>query len=83
MDIATKANAADFATAVDRANEDLIAGEIRRHFPTHDVIGEETVGTGAVPVLTANKTWIIDPIGEHAQQHLLFVATCTVAVVWR
>mmetsp|Transcript_37724 Transcript_37724/g.79534 ORF Transcript_37724/g.79534 Transcript_37724/m.79534 type:complete len:370 (-) Transcript_37724:310-1419(-) len=63
LDISTKTNDADFATAIDVQNENFISSQIQRHFPSHDIIGEETTGTGSVPPLSSTvKTWIIDPI---------------------
>lgn len=62
LDISTKSNDADFATAIDVQNENFISSEIRKHFPSHKIIGEETTGTGTVPPLTEKETWIIDPI---------------------
>ncbi|KAL9183076.1 hypothetical protein ACHAXT_004863 [Thalassiosira profunda] len=62
LDISTKSNDADFATAIDVMNEDFISSEIRKHFPSHKIIGEEDTGTGEVPPLTKEATWIIDPI---------------------
>lgn len=62
LDISMKRNDADFATAIDVQNEDHISSGIKSKFPTHKIIGEETTGTGGVPPLTDEKTWIIDPI---------------------
>lgn len=63
LDISTKQNDADFATAIDVENENFISSEIKKHFPSHDIIGEETTGTGDVPQLSKEvPTWIIDPI---------------------
>jgi len=63
LDISTKQNDADFATAIDIQNENFISSQIAHHFPTHDIIGEESTGTGSVPSLSSSKTtWIIDPI---------------------
>lgn len=62
LDISTKQNDADFATAIDLKNEDFISSEIKKHFPSHEIIGEEDTGTGALPTLTESPTWIIDPI---------------------
>ena len=52
LGINTKSNDADFATAVDIANEKLITEAIASKFPTHKMIGEEAVGTGSIPPLT-------------------------------
>jgi len=62
LDISTKKNDADFATAIDVMNEALILNEIKAAFPAHEVIGEESVGTGSIPSLTRVPTWIIDPM---------------------
>ena len=37
LDISTKSCQSDFATAIDVKNENYIAGEIKRNFPTHEV----------------------------------------------
>ena len=62
LDISTKKNDADFATAIDVLNEALISREIKSNFPTHEIIGEEAVGTGSIPSLTKVPTWIVDPM---------------------
>ena len=62
LGINTKSNDADFATAVDIANEKLITEAIATNFPTHKMIGEEAVGTGTIPPLTKEPTWICDPV---------------------
>ena len=43
-------------------NEKIISDAIRRFFPTHEIIGEESTGTGELPTLTNASIWIIDPI---------------------
>lgn len=62
LDINTKSNRNDFATAIDRENEEFISREILEAFPKDCIIGEETTGTGCIPELSPNKTWIIDPV---------------------
>eukprot|EP00804_Cyclotella_cryptica_P016009 CCRYP_004167-RA/>CCRYP_004167-RA protein AED:0.09 eAED:0.09 QI:103/1/1/1/0.75/0.6/5/573/348 len=62
LDISCKSCQSDFATAIDVKNENFISSEIRKQFPDHKIIGEEDTGTGAIPKLTSNPTWIIDPI---------------------
>lgn len=62
LEIETKSGSADFCTNVDQDNENLIMEGIRKDFPDHEIIGEETTGTGAIPKLTKAPTWIIDPI---------------------
>eukprot|EP00557_Chaetoceros_sp_GSL56_P000020 CAMPEP_0176495982 /NCGR_PEP_ID=MMETSP0200_2-20121128/10954_1 /TAXON_ID=947934 /ORGANISM="Chaetoceros sp., Strain GSL56" /LENGTH=349 /DNA_ID=CAMNT_0017893911 /DNA_START=51 /DNA_END=1100 /DNA_ORIENTATION=+ len=62
LGINIKRNDADFATSVDLLNEQIIINGIAKMFPTHDIIGEESTGTGEVTRLTNKPTWIIDPI---------------------
>mmetsp|Transcript_26450 Transcript_26450/g.78248 ORF Transcript_26450/g.78248 Transcript_26450/m.78248 type:complete len:287 (+) Transcript_26450:284-1144(+) len=62
LDIAHKSAEIDFATAVDILNEKVISDGIKKAFPSHTIIGEETVGTGEVPPLGSSPTWIVDPI---------------------
>ena len=62
LGIETKSGKADFCTSVDIENEKLIIEGIKEKYPTHSLIGEESVGTGGIPPLTDNPTWIIDPI---------------------
>jgi inositol-phosphate phosphatase / L-galactose 1-phosphate phosphatase len=62
LGIITKGQAEDFATIIDIENETMISDTIRRMFPTHEIIGEETVGSDNIPILTKSPTWIIDPI---------------------
>jgi fructose-1,6-bisphosphatase/inositol monophosphatase family enzyme len=65
LGIETKSGSADFCTNVDIKNENLIIEGIQQTFPSHEIIGEEMIGTGEIPKLTQNPTWIIDPIGEY------------------
>jgi|EP00979_Chaetoceros_neogracilis_P005193 fructose-1,6-bisphosphatase/inositol monophosphatase family enzyme len=62
LGINIKQNDADFATKIDILNEELIIEGIKRYFPDHEIIGEESTGTGEVDSLTDKPTWIIDPI---------------------
>jgi fructose-1,6-bisphosphatase/inositol monophosphatase family enzyme len=62
LGINTKQNDADFCTAIDLLNEEIITNGIQKSFPTHNIIGEEDTGTGDVPKLTDKPTWIIDPV---------------------
>lgn len=69
LDIDTKSNAADFCTKVDVQNENMIMAAIQEAFPTYEIIGEETTGTGEIPKLTKKPTFIIDPIdGESSYE---------------
>jgi myo-inositol-1(or 4)-monophosphatase len=49
---------ADYVTEVDMASESLIMGAIRREFPDHHIMSEESANEG----LDAGYTWIIDPL---------------------
>ena len=60
--IHTKSRPNDLCTHIDIANEQLITEGIQQRFPDHVIIGEESVGSGSVPPLTNEPTWIIDPI---------------------
>lgn len=62
LGISEKTKPEDFFTKVDVENEDLVMQGIQNNFPAHKIIGEETVGTGGIPPLTQEPTWIVDPI---------------------
>ena len=62
LDVEFKGQPEDFCTAIDLENEELVTKAIQEKFPSHSIIGEESTGTGQLPVLTSNATWIIDPI---------------------
>jgi myo-inositol-1(or 4)-monophosphatase len=49
---------ADYVTDVDRESEELITTMIRKHFPDHQIMAEET-SQGA---LGSGMTWVIDPL---------------------
>jgi fructose-1,6-bisphosphatase/inositol monophosphatase family enzyme len=57
----------DLVTSADRASEELIIGTLKRKFPDHCFIGEESANDlksnadGSL-ALTDAPTWIIDPI---------------------
>uniref|UniRef100_A0A0E0KFY0 Inositol-1-monophosphatase n=1 Tax=Oryza punctata TaxID=4537 RepID=A0A0E0KFY0_ORYPU len=53
----------DLVTETDKACEDLIFNHLRKHYPDHKFIGEETsAALGATADLTDNPTWIVDPL---------------------
>lgn len=58
-DINEKESFADLVTETDKAVEEYLFGELKRHFPSHRFIGEETSSKVG---LTSDPTWIIDPI---------------------
>lgn len=48
----------DLVTATDRQAEELIKGQIHRHFPDHQILAEESGKTTAI----SDYLWIIDPL---------------------
>jgi fructose-1,6-bisphosphatase/inositol monophosphatase family enzyme len=62
MTLDFKGQPEDFCTSMDLQNEDFVIKAIQNHFPSHHIIGEESTGTGEIPPLSPNPTWIIDPI---------------------
>ncbi|RWS31653.1 inositol monophosphatase-like protein [Leptotrombidium deliense] len=57
--IEEKQNYADIVTEADKAIESFVFEELRKQFPTHKLIGEETASKA---VFTDDPTWIVDPI---------------------
>lgn len=63
LQVQTKSSHQDFCTQVDLDNEQLIFEGLRKRFPSHALIGEESVGTGQIPKLSKTQpTWIVDPV---------------------
>ncbi|XP_072318280.1 inositol monophosphatase 1 isoform X1 [Eucyclogobius newberryi] len=60
--VQTKSSAVDLVTETDQKVEQLIIQSVKRKFPTHRFIGEESVSSGEPCVLSLDPTWIIDPI---------------------
>nr|GMD11339.1 inositol monophosphatase 3 [Ipomoea batatas] len=52
----------DLVTETDKACEDLIFNHLKKHFPSHKFIGEETTAACGVSELTDEPTWIVDPL---------------------
>lgn len=48
----------DYVTEIDKECERLIVEEVRRNFPRHHIMAEETVNDGLQP----GYTWVIDPV---------------------
>ena len=61
--IAVEKGKNDFATDADLASEKLIIREIKKHFPEHEIIAEESLNN-PIPYPLKPKTccWIIDPL---------------------
>ncbi|KAF0302526.1 Inositol monophosphatase 1 [Amphibalanus amphitrite] len=57
-----KASPIDLVTETDEAVEKFLFSELRKVFPQHRYIGEESVAAGAKVDLTDAPTWIIDPV---------------------
>eukprot|EP00241_Pyramimonas_parkeae_P013070 CAMPEP_0114245002 /NCGR_PEP_ID=MMETSP0058-20121206/11650_1 /TAXON_ID=36894 /ORGANISM="Pyramimonas parkeae, CCMP726" /LENGTH=294 /DNA_ID=CAMNT_0001357999 /DNA_START=4 /DNA_END=888 /DNA_ORIENTATION=- len=57
----TKSNSRDLVTETDQKCEEIIVEMIKKAYPDHHVIGEETVGAGKYD-LGDGPTWTIDPI---------------------
>ena len=58
LDIHTKSNVYDVVTRADQESEAFLLQEIRRNFPDHAVLGEES----GEHVGTASYRWVIDPL---------------------
>jgi myo-inositol-1(or 4)-monophosphatase len=53
----------DVSTAADRESEAFIARELQRRFPSHRVLGEESVKEGRErDVASGGHVWIVDPL---------------------
>lgn len=52
----------DFVTRADLASEDAIISEIKRHFPDHGVLAEESSPTLKDRSILNGPLWIIDPV---------------------
>lgn len=80
--IATKSSNVDLVTETDERCEALITEHIRRRFPTHKIIGEESSGPDCRYVLTDEPTWTVDPIdGTTNFVHRLGLSCILVAFV--
>lgn len=67
----------DLVTEHDKKIEDVIIGKLKRTFPDHRFIAEESTGT-QLPELTDDPTWIIDPIDGTMNFIHGFPHTCVV-----
>ncbi|KAF7803839.1 Inositol monophosphatase 3 [Senna tora] len=52
----------DLVTETDKACEDLIFSHLRKLYPTHKFIGEETTAACGATELTDEPTWLVDPL---------------------
>ncbi|GAB1606400.1 inositol monophosphatase 1-like [Argonauta hians] len=60
--VTTKASYADLVTETDQNVEKYFTKQIKKHYPEHSVIGEESTADGKKIEFNNNPTWIIDPI---------------------
>uniref|UniRef100_T1IJ34 Inositol-1-monophosphatase n=1 Tax=Strigamia maritima TaxID=126957 RepID=T1IJ34_STRMM len=61
-EIHTKSTPIDLVTEYDRKVEEFLFNELRKKFPHHKFIGEETASDMQKVELTSDATWVIDPI---------------------
>ncbi|KAK4688550.1 myo-inositol-1(or 4)-monophosphatase, partial [Tremellales sp. Uapishka_1] len=61
-DTTEKKNAVDLVTKTDQAVEEMIKASIKKAYPSHKFIGEESFEAGERDGLTDDFTWIVDPI---------------------
>lgn len=59
FNVTTKSNPHDLVTEFDNAAEEAAIGHIRKMYPTHSYLAEES---GSTPVPNAPVCWIIDPL---------------------
>ncbi|CAN6479110.1 unnamed protein product [Victoria cruziana] len=52
----------DLVTETDKACEELIFNHLKKHFPDHKFIGEETSASLGTADLTDDPTWMVDPL---------------------
>lgn len=53
-----KTNVTDYATNIDKASEELIINFIRKEFPTHNILAEESGRSDG----SSDFTWVVDPL---------------------
>lgn len=58
LDIKTKFNNSDIVTAADKASEEIIISNIRKKYPTHSILSEESGTSG----YENDYRWVIDPL---------------------
>ena len=58
LDIKTKFNDSDIVTAADKVSEEIIISNIRKKYPTHSILSEESGTSG----YENDYRWVIDPL---------------------
>lgn len=67
----------DFVTETDKSIEELIFNHLKRKFPSHKFIGEESASSSKqLPPLSDDPTWIVDPIDGTTNFVHRFPFTC-------
>ncbi|MBI4548375.1 MAG: inositol monophosphatase [Ignavibacteriae bacterium] len=71
----------NLVTEIDRLSERIIIDMIRRHYPSHDILAEES---GSKRNTSAEYRWIIDPLdGTTNYTHGFPVFCVSIAVEWK
>lgn len=73
----------DLVTDADRETEAVIVGEIRKRFPHHAILAEETLSSGGDGVAPDTPLWIIDPIDgttNFVHSHPFFASSIAVCL---
>ncbi|XP_071812764.1 inositol monophosphatase 1-like [Apostichopus japonicus] len=60
--VESKSCAVDLVTETDTKVEELLISRLRKKYPTHKFIGEESTVSGEPCLWTDDPTWIIDPV---------------------
>ncbi len=58
LQVETKSNVSDLVTEVDKHSENLLVAAIQKHFPDHQILGEETGAHAGA----SDYRWVIDPL---------------------
>lgn len=61
-------SAFDLVTETDKKSEELVLGHLKRCFPSHKFIGEESADADVV--LTDEPTWMVDPLDGTTNLHV-------------
>lgn len=71
----------NLVTEIDKKSEEIIISIVKRHFPNHDILAEES---GASAISTSDYKWIIDPLdGTTNYTHGLPVFCVSICVEWK
>jgi len=65
LTIVQKLNAVDLVTEADEDAENIIRNGLKKHFPDHSFVGEESYGQGMPNnqyIVGDEPTWVVDPL---------------------